>query len=303
MQILDGKATSKAIREEIAQEVSRWVSEHNERPPHLAAILVGNDGASETYVNNKVKACEKCGYTSSLYRFDADVKEGTLLAAIDKLNKDPEVDGFIVQLPLPKHINEEKITLAIDPDKDIDGFHPVNIGRMTLGLDAYLPATPQGIITLLERYQIETSGKHAVVIGRSNIVGKPMSILLSRNDYPGNCTVTMCHSRTTNLEELCQQADIIVAALGRPAFVKADMIKPGAVLIDVGITRVEDASRPRGYRIVGDVDFESCTEKASYISPVPGGVGPMTVCSLLLNTLQAYEAKHLGKNTPSTHPA
>ena len=286
MTILDGKKTSAEIKEEIAAEVQQLVSA-GKRAPHLVAVLVGNDGASETYVANKVKACEKVGFRSTLLRFEASISEEELLGEIEKLNADPEVDGFIVQLPLPKHISEQKVTLAVAPEKDVDGFHPTNVGRMVLNLPAYLPATPYGILQLLKRYNIETSGKHCVVIGRSNIVGSPMSILMAKNENPGNCTVTLCHSRTTNLAEICRSADILIAALGKPEFVTADMVKPGAVVIDVGITRVVDPSTKSGFGLKGDVNYAEVAPKASFITPVPGGVGPMTIAMLLQNTLRA----------------
>lgn len=286
MLLLDGKALAATIKEEIAEDVRRFTGEGN-RPPHLVAVLVGDDGASQTYVGNKVRSCEQVGFRSTLHRLPTETTQEELMALVAELNADAEVDGYIVQLPLPGHLDEEAVTLAIAPAKDVDGFHPTNIGRMTLGLPAYLPATPNGIMRILDRYGVETSGKHCVVIGRSNIVGTPMSILLSRNANPGNCTVTLTHSRTKNLAELCRQADIIVAALGRPAFLTADMVREGAVVIDVGITRVEDASRKRGYRLQGDVDFEPVAAKCAAITPVPGGVGPMTVVSLLLNTFDA----------------
>lgn len=286
MQLIDGKLTAQAVKQEIAEEVKK-LRAAGKKQPHLAAVLVGNDGGSETYVAAKIKACEEVGFASSLVRFDAGVSEQELLAAVDRLNKDADVDGFIVQLPLPKHISEEKVTEAIDPAKDVDGFHPQNLGRMITGGDAFVSATPQGIMELLKRYNIETSGKHVVVIGRSNIVGRPMSILLSLKGYPGDATVTVCHSRTANLKELCLQADIIVAALGIPEFLKADMVKEGAVVIDVGTTRVAAPDTKRGWRLKGDVDFAAVAPKCSYITPVPGGVGPMTIVSLLLNTLKA----------------
>lgn len=286
MQLIDGKLTAQAVKQEIAEEVKK-LRAAGKKQPHLAAVLVGNDGGSETYVAAKIKACEEVGFASSLVRFDAGVSEQELLAAVDRLNKDADVDGFIVQLPLPKHISEEKVTEAIDPAKDVDGFHPQNLGRMITGGDAFVSATPQGIMELLKRYKIETSGKHVVVIGRSNIVGRPMSILLSLKGYPGDATVTVCHSRTANLKELCLQADIIVAALGIPEFLKADMVKEGAVVIDVGTTRVAAPDTKRGWRLKGDVDFAAVAPKCSYITPVPGGVGPMTIVSLLLNTLKA----------------
>lgn len=286
MQLIDGKLTAQAVKQEIAEEVKK-LRAAGKKQPHLAAVLVGNDGGSETYVAAKIKACEEVGFASSLVRFDASVSERELLAAVDRLNKDADVDGFIVQLPLPKHISEEKVTEAIDPAKDVDGFHPQNLGRMITGGDAFVSATPQGIMELLKRYKIETSGKHVVVIGRSNIVGRPMSILLSLKGYPGDATVTVCHSRTANLKELCLQADIIVAALGIPEFLKADMVKEGAVVIDVGTTRVAAPDTKRGWRLKGDVEFSTVAPKCSYITPVPGGVGPMTIVSLLLNTLKA----------------
>lgn len=291
MTIIDGKHTADTIKTEIATEVAAMVAA-GQRPPHLAAILVGHDGGSETYVANKVKACAACGFKSSLLRFDDNITEEELLAEIDKLNKDPEVDGFIVQLPLPRHIDEQKVTEAVDPDKDVDGFHPVNVGRMSIGLPCFKSATPSGIIDLLDRYDIPTRGKHAVVLGRSNIVGKPIASLLMQKASPGNCTVTVCHSATPNIAEICRDADILVAALGSPMFVKEDMVKEGAVVIDVGTTRVPDASRKSGYRLCGDVDFEHVAPKCSFITPVPGGVGPMTICSLMKNTLQARKRAH-----------
>ena len=290
MQIIDGKKTAQDIKKEIAAEVAAMV-EAGQRPPHLAAILVGNDGGSETYVANKVKACEDCGFESSTLRFDDTITEDQLIAEIQRLNEDPNVDGFIVQLPLPKHINEERVIEAIDYHKDVDGFQPINVGRLTIGLPCFKSATPSGIIELLDRYGIETKGKHAVVIGRSNIVGKPIAMLLMQKAQPGDCTVTVCHSSTKNLKEICLQADIVIAALGRPEFVKEDMIKPGAVVIDVGTTRVPDASRPSGYRLCGDVDYANVAEKCSFITPVPGGVGPMTICSLMKNTLLARKGE------------
>ena len=290
MTLIDGKQTATDIKKEIAAEVAAMVAA-GERAPHLAAILVGHDGGSETYVANKVKACEMCGFKSSLLRFDDTITEAELLAEIDRLNKDPEVDGFIVQLPLPRHIDEQKVTEAIDPSKDVDGFHPVNVGKLSIGLPCFKSATPSGIIDLLDRYHIETRGKHAVVLGRSNIVGKPIASLLMQKAQPGNCTVTVCHSATPNIKEICLQADIIIAALGSPEFVKEDMVKEGAVVIDVGTTRVPDPSRKSGFRLSGDVDFEHVAPKCSFITPVPGGVGPMTICSLMKNTLQARKAK------------
>ena len=286
-QILDGLKVSKEIKEEIRVDVVKIV-ETNRRPPHLVAILVGKNGASMTYVNNKIKDCKEVGFKSSLVDFPSTVSESELLEKIDELNKSKDVDGFIVQLPLPKQIDQEKIIMAIDPRKDVDGFHPENFGKMALEMDTFLPATPFGIITLLERYGIDTKGKHCVVIGRSRIVGKPMSILMGRKDFPGNATVTLTHSYTPHIEEFTQKADIIITALGDPNFLKADMIKEGAIIIDVGITRVEDQSE-KGYKLIGDVDFESCKEKASWITPVPGGVGPMTRAMLMKNTLLAYK--------------
>ncbi len=284
MKLIDGKRVSAEIRKEIAEKVAEMVANGQKRP-HLVAILVGHDGGSETYVANKVKACEECGFKSTLIRFEDDITEQQLLAEVEKLNADADVDGFIVQLPLPKHISEQTITEAIDPKKDVDGFHPQNVGRMAIGLPAFVSATPQGIVDLITRYNIPTKGKHAVIIGRSNIVGRPMSILLSQKGI--DCTVTLCHSRTENIKEICQQADIIVAAIGKPAYLTADMVKPGAVVIDVGTTRVPDATAARGWRLKGDVDFENVAPKCSYITPVPGGVGPMTIVSLMKNTLLA----------------
>lgn len=288
-QIIDGKATAAAIKAEIAEEVKRIVANGGKRP-HLAAVLVGHDGGSETYVKNKVLACETCGFQSSLIRYEDDVTEAELLACVDRLNQDQTVDGFIVQLPLPAHIDAQKVTERIDPRKDVDGFTPVNVGRMVIGLPCYVPATPKGIIELLRRYHIETSGKRCVVLGRSNIVGKPMAMLMMQKTY-GDATVTVCHSHSVTLKEECRQADIIVAAIGRPGFVTADMVKPGAVVIDVGTTRVPDATRPKGFRLSGDVDFEHVAPLCSAITPVPGGVGPMTICMLMLNTLQAAKGK------------
>lgn len=286
MQLLDGKALSNTIKEELAEEVGR-IRQSDLKIPHLAAVLIGDNPASESYVRSKVRSCEKIGFKSTLIRRKADITEDELLEIIDDLNKDRDIDGFIVQLPLPKHIDEDKVTLAIDPKKDVDGFHPVNFGKMAQGLPAYLPATPFGIVTMLDRYGIETSGKECVVVGRSNIVGTPMSILLSRKAKVGNCTVTLTHSRTRDLAAHTLNADIIIAAIGIPNFITGDMVKEGAVVIDVGINRVDDGSKKRGYRLVGDVDFDTASEKASYITPVPGGVGPMTVVSLLMNTLKA----------------
>ena len=286
MILLDGLATSQQIKQEIAVEVQHLKAQGH-RPPHLAAVLVGENGASLTYVNAKVKACEEVGFQSTLVRRDGDISESDLLELVKELNSNTDIDGYIIQLPLPSHINEHNVLLAIDPIKDVDGFHPENVGRMALGLPCYLPATPAGIIELLKRYNVPTVGKHCVVIGRSHIVGLPMSILLQRNGYPGNCTVTTTHSKTTNLNELCRQADIIVAALGKPEFLKADMVKDGAVVIDVGITRMADPSKKSGFRLAGDVDFAGVSGKCSFITPVPGGVGPMTIVSLLMNTLEA----------------
>ncbi len=288
MTILDGKATAKTIKAELKEKVQTLVGQ-GKRPPHLAAVLVGDDGASQAYVGNKVRSCQQVGFESTLLRFEADMSEAELLEVVRRLNDDDEIDGFIVQLPLPKHISEDKITLAIDPQKDVDGFHPDNVGRMIMGKDRFLPATPAGIIELLKRYQVETSGKHAVVVGRSNIVGRPMSILLSRKGEGGNATVTLTHSRTKNLTEEIQRADIIIAALGIPEFVTAEMVKEGAIVIDVGITRVDDASKKRGYSLKGDVKYDEVAERSSFITPVPGGVGPMTVAALMLNTMRAYE--------------
>jgi methylenetetrahydrofolate dehydrogenase (NADP+)/methenyltetrahydrofolate cyclohydrolase len=286
MILIDGKATANQIKNEIAEEV-KAIQSKGERAPHLAAVLVGNDGASLTYVGSKVRSCEKVGFDSSLIRLPEETTEAELLAKIAELNQDDTLDGYIVQLPLPKHIDEEKVLLAIDPKKDVDGFHPSNFGRMALELETFIPATPFGIMQLIERYDIDTQGKHVVVIGRSHIVGRPISILMSQKGTYGNATVTVVHSRTKDLKSLTQQADIIVSALGVPGFVTADMVKEGVVIIDVGITRVEDASKQKGYYITGDVDFESVAQKASYITPVPGGVGPMTIAMLLKNTLLA----------------
>jgi methylenetetrahydrofolate dehydrogenase (NADP+) / methenyltetrahydrofolate cyclohydrolase len=283
---LDGRAASLAIRQRIAEEVL-VVGRLAGRPPHLVAVLVGDDAASETYVANKVKACGKVGFRSTLIHKAADVTQEELISVIHELNSDPAVDGFIVQLPLPRHIDADLITLAIDPDKDVDGFHPVNMGRMVLGLPGFRPATPAGIVELLRHYEVRTAGRHCVVVGRSNIVGTPMSILMSRNSDPGNCTVTLAHSRTKDLSEITRQADILIVAIGKPEFIKAGMVRPGAVVVDVGIHRIPDLSRPQGYRLTGDVDFAQVAPLASMITPVPGGVGPMTITSLLLNTLQA----------------
>lgn len=288
MELIDGKFIADTIKKEIAQSVEQMVAEGKKRP-HLAAILVGHDGGSETYVAHKVKACEQCGFESTLIRYEDDVTEAELLAAIQRLNEDESVDGFIVQLPLPRHISEQKIIEAIDYRKDVDGFHPINVGRMSIGLPCYLSATPAGIIELLGRYNIDTKGANCVVLGRSNIVGKPVASLMMQKHNPGDATVTVCHSATKNLKEICAQADIIIAALGSPGFVKEDMVKPGAVIIDVGTTRVPDATRKSGFRLSGDVDFENVAEKCSYITPVPGGVGPMTIVSLMKNTLLAAQ--------------
>lgn len=287
MKILDGKKRSNDIKSELSVLVDELMKK-GKRPPHLAAVLVGNDGASLTYVGSKVRSCQKIGYQSTLIHLPETTSEDELLQQIHSLNTDKEIDGFIVQLPLPKHIDEEKVLMAVDPHKDVDGFHPTNFGKMALNMESFIPATPYGIIELLDRYKIDISGKHAVVIGRSNIVGRPMSILLSRKSSPGNATVTLTHSRTKNLEAITKEADIVVSALGVPNFLTQDMIKEGAIIIDVGITRVSDESKPKGYVITGDVDYENVKEKASYITPVPGGVGPMTIAMLLQNTYHAY---------------
>ncbi|MDO4948967.1 MAG: bifunctional methylenetetrahydrofolate dehydrogenase/methenyltetrahydrofolate cyclohydrolase FolD [Bacteroidales bacterium] len=294
MTIIDGKAIAEQVKREIAAEVADILAQGGKRP-HLAAILVGHDGGSETYVANKVKACEACGFTSTLIRFEDNVTEDTLLAKVRELNNDADVDGFIVQLPLPKHISEQKVIETIDYRKDVDGFHPINVGRMSIGLPCYISATPNGIMELLRRYDIDTRGKKCVVLGRSNIVGKPMASLMMQKAYPGDATVTVCHSRSTNLKEECQQADIIIAALGQPNFVTADMVKEGAVVIDVGTTRVPDATRKSGFRLNGDVKFDEVSAKCSFITPVPGGVGPMTICSLMKNTLLAGKKAIYGK--------
>ncbi|RQO31893.1 bifunctional 5,10-methylene-tetrahydrofolate dehydrogenase/5,10-methylene-tetrahydrofolate cyclohydrolase [Taibaiella sp. KBW10] len=286
MQLLDGIKVSNAILEDIKNEVDSRIKNHKKRP-HLAAILVGDNPASQTYVGAKVKTCEYVGFQSTLSKLADDASEAELLALIEKYNNDADIDGILVQLPLPRHISEDKVINTISPLKDVDGFHPVSIGKMVLGQDTFIPATPNGIMMMLAHYNIDTSGMHCVVIGRSNIVGTPMSLLMSRNTNPGNCTVTMCHSKTKNLKEMCLQADIIVAAIGRPNYVTADMVKPGAIIIDVGINRIEDASKKSGFRLVGDVDFEAVKEKSSYITPVPGGVGKMTICALMKNTLLA----------------
>ena len=287
MIILDGKKTSNDIKSELSVLVDELIKK-GKRPPHLAAVLVGNDGASLTYVGSKVRSCERIGYESTLIQLPEETTEAELLQQIDRLNANAAVDGFIVQLPLPKHIDEEKVLMAIDPDKDVDGFHPTNFGKMALDMESFIPATPYGIMELLRRYQIDISGKHAVVIGRSHIVGRPMSILLSRKSSPGNATVTLTHSRTKNLADITKEADIVVSALGVPNFLKGNMVKKGAIIIDVGITRVPDSSHPKGYVITGDVDYERVKEKASFITPVPGGVGPMTIAMLLQNTYLAY---------------
>lgn len=286
MQLIDGKKTAADIKAEIKAEVEQIVANGGKRP-HLAAILVGHDGGSETYVAAKVKACEKCGFKSTLQRFESDIDEETLLAKIDEFNRDSDIDGFIVQLPLPKHIDEQRVIRAVDPNKDVDGFHPVNVGRMALGLPTFVSATPAGIMELLKRYDIPTRGKKCVVLGRSNIVGKPMAILMMQKTNPGNATVTVCHSATPDIASITREADIIIAALGQPGFVTADMVKPGATIIDVGTTRVPDATRKSGWRLCGDVDFDNVAPLCSFITPVPGGVGPMTICSLMRNTLLA----------------
>lgn len=290
MQILSGKITSEVIKKELAAQVAE-LKKQGMKIPHLAAILVGKDGGSVTYVNNKLKACEEIGFESTLIRYDDSITEDTLLKKIQVLNEDKSIDGYIVQLPLPDHIDEMKVTLAIDPKKDVDGFHPINVGNMMLNIPGFIPATPAGIVELMRRYKIETTGKNCVVVGRSNIVGTPLSLLLGKNTSPGNCTVTLAHSRSENIKEICLGADILVAAVGIPGFITADMVKPGAVVIDVGTTRVEDASRERGWRLVGDVDYENVAPIASAITPVPGGVGPMTIASLMINTLKAMELK------------
>lgn len=291
MVLLDGKKLADELKSEIKVEVDQMVAAGGKQP-HLAAILVGNDGGSLTYVGHKVKACEQVGFKSTLLHYDDSVTEEFLLGKVNELNNDKDVDGFIVQLPLPKHINADKVLMAVDPSKDVDGFHPVNVGKVTLGLDAYISATPLGITKILERYNIETSGKHCVVIGRSNIVGRPMSILMSGQSKTGNATVTVCHSKTKNLKEICLQADIIIAALGKPEFLTGDMVKEGAVVIDVGTTRVTDTTSKNGWRLKGDVKFDEVSPKCSAITPVPGGVGPMTVVSLILNTLKAAKNRN-----------
>ncbi|EGQ17014.1 bifunctional methylenetetrahydrofolate dehydrogenase/methenyltetrahydrofolate cyclohydrolase FolD [Prevotella pallens] len=288
--LIDGKATATAIKKEIAEEVRKIVEVGGKRP-HLAAVLVGHDGGSETYVKNKVLACEACGFKSSLIRFESDVTEEELLACVDKLNKDDDVDGFIMQLPLPKHIDEQKIIMAVDYRKDVDGFHPINVGRMSIGLPCFISATPLGMLTLLQHYNIPTSGKKCVILGRSNIVGKPMAQLMMQKQF-GDATVTVCHSHSKTLKEECLAADIIIAAIGKPEFVTADMVKEGAVILDVGTTRVPDSSRPSGFKLTGDVKFDEVAPKCSYITPVPGGVGPMTICSLMKNTLAAGKKEY-----------
>ena len=286
MKLIDGKETSKVIRREIAEEVKQILKDGGKRP-HLAAVLVGHDGGSESYVKGKMRACEEVGFKSSLIRYEVNVTEEELLSKVRELNEDPDIDGFIVQLPLPKHISEQKVIETIDPRKDVDGFHPQNVGRMAIGLPSFVSATPQGILELLKRYEIETEGRHCVIVGRSNIVGRPMSILMSQKGYPGNATVTVCHSRTPNIEEVCRQADILIAAIGSPGFVKEDMVKKGAIVIDVGTTRMPSTKTKSGWKLRGDVDFDNVAPKTSYITPVPGGVGPMTITSLIINTLKA----------------
>jgi len=291
MELLDGQLASRAIKDALAIQVAQLKTE-GKKVPHLAAVLVGDNGASETYVGAKVKACAEIGYKSTLLRLESDISENRLLNIIEELNDDPDVDGILVQLPLPKHISDEKVINAIHPSKDVDGFHPENVGRMVQGLPTFIPATPYGIMLLLEHYKINTRGKHAIVVGRSNIVGRPMSILLSGNTNPGNCTVTICHSHTHNLKELCLQGDIIVAALGKPEFVTASMVKPGAIIIDVGITRVPDTSKKSGFALKGDVNFKEVAPLASFITPVPGGVGPMTIAALMKNTFRACKDRN-----------
>lgn len=286
MNLLDGKLITEQIKDEIRKEVAAMIDK-GDRPPHLAAVLVGEDPASQTYVNSKEKNCQSVGITSTIYRLPEATTETELLNIVDFLNNDQEVDGFIVQLPLPSHISENKVIAAIDPDKDVDGFHPINVGKMVLGQDAFVSATPAGIIEMLRRNKIETSGKHCVVVGRSNIVGTPMSILMSRQNNPGNATVTLCHSKTTNLREICASADILIAAIGKPRFITADMVKEGAVVVDVGIHRIDDPTKQSGFRLIGDVDFDEVAKKVSWITPVPGGVGLTTIAALLLNTLKA----------------
>ena len=290
MKLLDGRVVSQAVKDRLKTQTEERIIQ-GKKVPHLAAILIGNNGASETYVASKVKSCAEVGFKSTLIRLDGSVTEQDLLFKLAELNEDFDIDGILVQLPLPKHISEEKVIEAIYASKDVDGFHPESVGRMVQGLPAFYPATPYGILLLLEHYGIETKGKHAVVIGRSNIIGRPISIMLSKNEYPGNCTVTVCHSHTTGLKEICLQGDIIIAALGRPEFLKADMVKEGAVIVDVGITRVPDATKKSGFTIKGDVDFDAVFSKCSYITPVPGGVGPMTIAALMMNTFKACKAK------------
>jgi methylenetetrahydrofolate dehydrogenase (NADP+)/methenyltetrahydrofolate cyclohydrolase len=290
MQLLDGKLAAQAIKDDLKDKVQS-LKDQGDKTPHLAAVLVGNNGASETYVASKVKSCKEIGFKSTLLHLKADITEVELLEVIQKLNYDNDIDGILVQLPLPKHFSEEKIINLIDPKKDVDGFHPVSVGKMVQGLETFISATPYGILLLLQHYKIKTKGKHAVIIGRSNIVGRPMSILLSRNDDFGNCTVTLCHSHTKNLQEICLQADIIVAALGKPEFLKTDMVKQDAIVIDVGITRMEDATKKTGFTLKGDVDFKNVSARCSYITPVPGGVGPMTIAALLMNTYKACQLK------------
>ena len=290
MNLLDGKIVSQAVKDRLKTQTEERLLQ-GKKAPHLAAILIGNNGASETYVASKVKSCAEVGFTSTLIRLEESISEHDLLFKLIELNEDFDVDGILVQLPLPKHISEQKVIETILPSKDVDGFHPESVGRMVQGLPAFYPATPYGILLILEHYKIETKGKHAVVIGRSNIVGRPISIMLNKNEYPGNCTVTVCHSHTHNLKEICLQADIIIAALGKPEFLKGDMVKEGAVIVDVGITRVPDASKKSGFAIKGDVDFNDVAPKSSYITPVPGGVGPMTIAALMMNTFKACAAK------------
>ena len=290
MNLLDGKIVSQAVKDRLKTQTEERLLQ-GKKAPHLAAILIGNNGASETYVASKVKSCAEVGFTSTLIRLEESISEQDLLFKLTELNEEFDVDGILVQLPLPKHISEQKVIETILPSKDVDGFHPESVGRMVQGLPAFYPATPYGILLILEHYKIETKGKHAVVIGRSNIVGRPISIMLNKNEYPGNCTVTVCHSHTHNLKEICLQADIIIAALGKPEFLKGDMVKEGAVIVDVGITRVPDASKKSGFAIKGDVDFNDVAPKSSYITPVPGGVGPMTIAALMMNTFKACAAK------------
>lgn len=293
MKIIDGKQLALDLQEEMSQEVKQWASQGH-RLPHLVAVLVGDNPASASYVRNKMRSCERTGIQSTLIKKEADISEADLLQIIQDLNEDDSIDGFIVQLPLPDHISDDKVTLAINPSKDVDGFHPTNFGLMAQGMPQYIPATPYGMLKMLERYNIDTSGKHCVVVGRSNIVGTPMSILMSRKSTVGNCTVTLTHSRTKNLKEEIKRADILIAAIGIANFITEDMVKEGAVILDVGINSVEDSSRKRGYRLVGDVDFDGVADKCSFITPVPGGVGPMTVTALIMNTLKSYKKYHLG---------